>query len=783
MTLRRRIALLVVLGLTVVLVLFGYLSLRSLQDSVDRALHERLVAAQLTARHIDNFLELYLNLLYQGASTGEYDLYDGEVSHERALLERMHATRGDIGREVFLVNLENEVVWAEPASASAWDGSLLETSFLKRVTSMGRGQVSHALRDPSGRPVVVLAVPVWGPEGEVAGALAVVWDLSERLLRGFVESGSLRQTGRAEIVDEMGLVLASSNPTRILQKSDHTDQFADMIKGGRPTVGGCHSCHEDDGTGGEALEPDILAFAPLALAPWGVAIRQLESEALGPTRQLERTLAIAAVIAISVAIWMVWLVTRSVVLPIRELTLASHRIARGDLDSPVDSIGPAEIGELALAFDEMRKRLKESLDKLEVVKAGLESSVERRTRELSALLDVSKALTSSLDLRQLLETVVSRAEDVLTLADAGFVALYDERSGKLHARASWGYSAPADLLTLAPGEGATGQAFLEGKPVLLSSAECVQRCAQSLSAENWARITRMRPRIPVSVMSVPLVLQGRAIGAMTVEYYGGGYSFSQTDLKLAQALADQMAVAVENARLYQEVLEKERLRGDLLEKVISAQEEERRRIARELHDDTCQALAALSISLADVEEALPTSATKVRTHLGQLKSQITSTLRDVRAMALNLRPSMLDDLGLTMAIDWYAKEQVARRGIEVKLELDDPPVHLPPSMETELFRIAQEAMNNAVRHSGADLVTVRLAVEDSSVVLEVEDDGLGFDVDRALSSSGANRRLGVHGMMERAALSGGKLQMESSPGHGTRVRVELPIHRVGGNGL
>jgi signal transduction histidine kinase len=277
-------------------------------------------------------------------------------------------------------------------------------------------------------------------------------------------------------------------------------------------------------------------------------------------------------------------------------------------------------------------------------------------------------------------------------------------------------------------------------------------------------------------MALPLVVKGRVTGVMALEHYRTPGAFSAADSRLAEALADQVAVAVENARLYRELLEKERLRGELLDKVIVAQEEERRRIARELHDDTCQSLAALAISLADVEENLPDSPEVALQGLARAKTGLQATLTEVRALALNLRPSMLDDLGLKMAIDWYAKDQLAKRGLEVRLELDGLDRELTPALETVLFRIAQEALNNVVKHSGASSATVRLTANRSAVVLEVEDDGLGFDAERALDQGGIAHSLGLHGMIERAELSGGDLRVLSSPGHGTLVRAELPLN-------
>lgn len=771
LTLGMRIALLVVLCLGVVLSLFGYLSLRSLRESSDRALNERLVTAQLTARHVDSFLRLYLDTLRQSLDSNEVDL-----DPERQLVESVSSSRGTAGQSIFLLSGKGRVIWAEPSEAAAKPVASMVSAVSRQAIAGGADVVSNAYTDDQGKTLVALGVPVKGQGGEAYGALVAVLDLATPMFKGFVEPVSLGQTGFAELVDSQGLVMASSRSSRLFSKSDHTDQFADMIRVGRPSVGTCHSCHESP-EGSSQVEPDVLAFAPLSTAPWGIAIWQSEGEVLGPTRDLQRALVLVSAFAILAALGMVGIGSRVVVQPVRDLTAASRRISRGDLESPVDSAGPAEVGELARAFDEMRARLRESLNSLEQTKAELECRVQQRTRELSGLLEVSKVLASSLELRELLSLVARKTPEVLPLADAGFVALYDERSGRLSVRAHWGYHPSIVHFSPLPGEGIAGRVFQNGKPELVSSAEDVRQAISSLDVENRAWLTQARQghSHSASIVALPLMVQSKATGAMLLEHHRGDREFSPSDLRLAQALADQLAVAVANAMLYQELSEKERLRGELLDKVIGAQEEERRRIARELHDDTCQSLAALSISLEQLSQNLPEPAQAARENLSRLKGQVRDTIQEVRTMALNLRPSLLDDLGLKLAIDWYATEQMGPRGLEVTLDLEGAPEGLSPALETVLFRITQEALNNVIKHSGADCATVRLSSGERQVILEVEDDGLGFEVDRVLGPDRPRNSLGLHGMMERATLSGGKLLISSAPGRGTKVRAELPL--------
>ena len=208
--------------------------------------------------------------------------------------------------------------------------------------------------------------------------------------------------------------------------------------------------------------------------------------------------------------------------------------------------------------------------------------------------------------------------------------------------------------------------------------------------------------------------------------------------------------------------ERERLRQKLLRQVISAQEEERKRVARELHDETSQTLAALgmSVDLGRLDE--------VRRFLDRLH-------HDIHRMIVNLRPSVLDDLGLAAAIRWYADRHLAKAGIAVRCEVGELEERLPPEIETATFRIVQEALSNIARHSGAETVLVRGTVEHGQLAVEIEDDGRGFDLSAIVTGPDTLRGVDLLGMRERVDILGGSLTIESTPGAGTRVAFSLPV--------
>jgi signal transduction histidine kinase len=209
-------------------------------------------------------------------------------------------------------------------------------------------------------------------------------------------------------------------------------------------------------------------------------------------------------------------------------------------------------------------------------------------------------------------------------------------------------------------------------------------------------------------------------------------------------------------------LAKDETRRRVLRKVFTAQEEERKRIARELHDETCQTITALKIKLdaAGMQEA---------------QAMATRSLDELHRIIYDLRPSILDDLGLLPAIRWMAQRSLAPRGIQVRCEFEEPPARLPFEVEIAVFRAVQEAINNVVRHAKAETVLIEVAVNRGVLEIDIEDDGLGFDVLEVGGPSPSGRGLGLLGLHERMELIGGASKVTSSPGQGTRVSLNVPI--------
>ena len=222
-------------------------------------------------------------------------------------------------------------------------------------------------------------------------------------------------------------------------------------------------------------------------------------------------------------------------------------------------------------------------------------------------------------------------------------------------------------------------------------------------------------------------------------------------------------------------------RRQLLHKVIWAQEEERKRLARELHDDTVQTLSGLAMMLQAVEHGLPPALERERERLAWARDRAAHAAGEIRQLILDLRPSVLDDLGLVSAVRWYASVHLEQRGVRVTLTAPDVLPALPAAVQICAFRVLQEAIANVARHAQAASVCISLSVREGALTACVEDDGIGFDPDDTSASTPTAKAaalrggLGLLGMAERVALVDGILQLDSHPGGGTRVQFTIPL--------
>ncbi len=275
-----------------------------------------------------------------------------------------------------------------------------------------------------------------------------------------------------------------------------------------------------------------------------------------------------------------------------------------------------------------------------------------------------------------------------------------------------------------------------------------------------------------TIASAPMLRQGSLVGTLNAMTLGRTRHFTPGELELLAALAAQAASAIENARLYEQVhAGRERLQA-LSNRLVEVQETERRQIARELHDEIGQSLTGLRLIL-EMSQRLP--AETIRSRLGDAQAQVDQLMEQVQDLSLDLRPTMLDDLGLLPALLWQFKRYTHQTGISVSFQHSGLDHRATPQVETAAYRIVQEALTNVARYAGVKMVSVRVWAEGARLHLQVEDLGKGFDAEALLAAGSAS---GLTGMRERAILVGGTSTIHSVPGSGTTIIAELPLERV-----
>lgn len=270
----------------------------------------------------------------------------------------------------------------------------------------------------------------------------------------------------------------------------------------------------------------------------------------------------------------------------------------------------------------------------------------------------------------------------------------------------------------------------------------------------------------------PIRELSRVTGAITAgDFTQRAYVKSNDEMgKLASAF-NSMADYLHS--LMTELKQKEEARTHLLQKVIVAQEEERKRIARELHDETGQTLTSLMMGLKSLADNCPSAGQECRVE--DMRAVVKETLGEIHRLAVELRPSILDDMGLIPALEKYAADFRAAHGLDVDLHVSwGLDARVPHEVEVTVYRIVQEALNNIAKYAKAENVSVIITRDSKGLEAIVEDDGKGFNVDEIMKDTGSNK-LGLHGMRERASLVGGTFAIESSEGHGTTIYVRIPL--------
>lgn len=596
---RKRIAIGLFLWMAIVLTVFGGVSYYLVKSNTDSLLRKRLAMAVLLKEMMEGCLRENINRLFDVA----YALKTAGLIE----LEKQRTLESVYSYSIFTdgvgVILDNRLVYSYPASFV-----IDVASVISGVSKSEKFKIVE-YETSDGDFYLVFVVPIV-VEGETAGYVVGVSNPKNPVFSYKLAMSSIRDVEKdvkIEIVDRRGRIIASSDPDRTLKVFDHKNFFTNIMAKKKSITTLCHECH----VGGK-ISKEVLLFVPMDIGPFGIVWREPESTIRAPMEKFRVVFVGFIVFFIFVSHVLIIGLGKSVVDPIRKLIVIANRIALGDLEHPVIIRGSDEIVMLGRAFEIMRVRLLELIERIKMENLLLEERVKEKT---------------------------------------------------------------------------------------------------ALIMEDQKRI----------------------------KY--------------------------------------------LLEKVLKAQEEERKRIARELHDDTMQKITSVIMEI----ELCKMNVNKVNIEkIDEIQNRLRDILSDLRLIIRNLRPPLLDDFGLIPAIKWLLSENLEKRGVNVMLNINvDEDLRFDRVVENEVFRIVQEAVNNIVKHSMASNVCFTIKkMKDDSILFSIRDDGVGFDVSKfinnmaELDKSEDLKGFGLIGMYERAKLIGGKLGITSRLGKGTTITLIIPGDKV-----
>ncbi len=693
--------------------------------------------ARLSASQLATGLREYADPLNSLARVAA--IYSGDPLAQSAALQQARNRLVAFDAGVVVLDHLGRVVAAAPDRPEIlgldWSG---RAYFRQMIHAPGPAFSDVVVDGPEGDPVVVIAAPIIGPQGEFVGALAGMVRLGATAISPFY-AGILRlrlgESGAFYLVDGRGTVIYHSDAGRV------GENFADRPVVQRVLAGQIGNLRARDGDG-----EDLLAsFAPVPGASWGLVSEEKWSTLMNPSQGYRRFLLILLALGVIVPAIVVTVGVGRIMRPINEMIRAAQAVAAGRFGQTIVAQTDDELEELATQFNRMSARLQESY-------ATLERKVADRTRELATLNAIAMVVSRSLDLRDVLQDALAKTLEAMAM-EGGSAFRIDgvgERPAgqpTLTLMAHQGLSADiVEHLAHLQWEGsAMEQAAHESQPVVREAAAYTEGpFKDGLIRAGWRL-----------VVSVPLMAKGRTLGAINL-VSRTRRAVTPDEFNLLAAIGQQVGVAVENARLYEEA-----------ERAAAAAE--RSRLARELHDAVTQTLFSASL-IADVLPRLwERNPDEGRRRLTELRQLTRGALAEMRALLLELRPSALADANLPDLLRQLAEAATGRARIAIQVDVQGG-CSLPPDVQIALYRIAQEALNNVARHSGASAASVclRLPPAADAVELTIADDGRGF------ATAAAGDHFGLDIMQERAQAIGATLHVDSAPGQGTRVTVVWP---------
>jgi nitrate/nitrite-specific signal transduction histidine kinase len=587
------------------------------------------------------------------------------------------------------------------------------------------------------------------------------------------------QTGYTMVYSKTGLILfnVDKNMVRILytQLGHGVDKLQVVLQNGlNSEAAGYYDMEDSSGN----IRSRYVYCVPIEGTDWAVAAdtyidefsrpaeeteSNITSAVLATTRYIEKQMEVAQWTFIVIIICMIVIIAtiasfiaRTITEPIFELTKGAEVIARGDLDYRIQVKTGDEVEKLTTQFNAMTAALKESYSDLEQ-KVEERTKLERqRTGQLAAINEIGRKISSIMNLEELLPFVTNLLRQTFSYDNVN-VFLFEPESGKLILKEIClsGYDGviPLEVPLELGEEGIVAWVAQIGEPLLVNDV----RKEPKYHFIEELRDTRAELAVPVKIGS-------KILGVLDIESNEVD-AFNEADLSTAQTLADQLAVAIENARLYKET-------GQI------AVMEERNRIAREIHDTLAQGFTGIILQLEAAEQSLEqNNITEVLQHLNKARSLARGSLTEARRSVWNLRPEALEKLSFTDAIRQEVVKFSQTSGTPADVKIIGISHDLPADEQTALLRICQEALTNIRKHAKATQVNVELNFDKSSVILSIRDNGRGFDstIEPTVTSEVKRHGFGLISMRERAKSVGGEFEAQSEQGKGTLIRISVPV--------
>lgn len=628
--------------------------------------------------------------------------------------------------QVFLVDLNGRVVLStDPAQ----EGRQADLDLPRPVET---APYIQPLVCSGPEPPLIVAVAIKDENGELLGALAGRARLNH--LTGILQNRTgLGSTGKAYLAGLNGALFTSMGICEGIDPALPPPAVADG------SSSGMYDDYQDT--------PVIGVRRQIPLLESTLVVEQDQSEAfLATLSTLGVNLGITA-FAVLLAIGASLGITRGIAAPIADLAHTSTQIATGDLEREAKVARNDEIGTLARAFNSMTKQLRELIVNLERRVEERTSALQRQALQLETSAQVSREITSVLDIDHLMQQVVNTIQEAFGYYNVNIFML-EQAVNQLVLQASSGSLEPQHQRLALDRDSVNGIAVLTNEAVIIQDTGRDERYL----ADDNLPATR-------SELVVPMRIGRDVIATLDVQSEEPN-AFSPEDVLVIQSLADQIAIAIQNARLYRQAGQ-------------AATLEERQRLARELHDSVIQSMYSLTLLIEGGRRLANTGKLDdAEAYFYDLWEIARQTLKELRLIVYELRPAELDSEGLVGALQQRLDAVEGRAGIDARLLVTGDPV-IPREVEQVFYRVTQEALNNTLKHSAATEITVRLEAAGDRIILQIQDNGKGFSVSGAADAGG----MGLATMRERVNEIGGQFVLDSTPGKGTTIIIEVEHDR------